>query len=410
MAIPDVGAYGRVSLQLSSSILLSRDLVPISFTLRGFYFLTFFGLGVYAPYLSLFLRSQGLSGAEVGAVWALVPLGGVVAPPLWGIVADKFRNRKLLIFSLTAAAGGMFAGLLFARSFLALATFVFLFSAFRRSTLPLVESATFEYLAGREVKAGEKRPTTYGGFRLWGSVGFIVASLSIGYLVDAFSIRSMVYAFLTGAGLQALLALTLPSEGRRSPARLGSEIVALLRKPEFSAFLAAGFLLRTSHGPFWTFLPIHMKALGLSGRVIGWSFSVGVVAEVFFMMFSGPILERVGPRMLLMTAAGASAVRWWLYTLAEEPWTFLAISLLHALTFAAFHVAGVTFVDRNTPPTLKSGGQAFFSAATYGAGGITGAALSGVLFNGLGIMGLFRVAAIVALLSGLIFRVALPQR
>ncbi|MFQ5521349.1 MAG: MFS transporter [Candidatus Methylomirabilia bacterium] len=382
----------------------------MSFTLRGFYFLSFFGLGVYAPYLSLFLWSRGLNGAEVGAVWALLPLGAVVAPPFWGIVADKFRRRKILILSLTVAGGGMFAGLLFARSFILLAAIVFLFSAFRTSTLPLVESATFEHLAGREREAEEQGPAAYGRFRLWGSIGFIVASLSIGYLVDAFSMRAMVYVFLAAAGCQALLALRLPSEAGGSRARLGREIKALLRNPGFSAFLAAGFVLRTSHGPFWTFLPVHMKALGLSGGVIGWCFSVGVVAEAIFLMFSHRILERVGTRKLLMTAATASAVRWWLYSLAGEPWMFLAISLLHALTFAAFHVAGVNFVDRSTAAALKSSGQAFFSAATYGVGGIAGATLSGILFDAMGIVGLFRVAAVVALLSGLIFRVALPRR
>ena len=36
------------------------------------------------------------------------------------------------------------------------------------------------------------------------------------------------------------------------------------------------------------------------------------------------------------------------------------------------HLASVSFVDRNTPLTLKSSGQAFFSASTYGAGGIAG--------------------------------------
>lgn len=402
------------------SALPSRDFPPMAFILRGFYFLSFFGLGVYAPYLSLFLGSRGLSGAEVGMVWALLPLGSVLAPPLWGIVADKFKNRRLLIAVLTAAGGFLFSGLLFAERFLFLALIGFLFSAFRTSVLPLVESATLEHLAGREGAGREeagtrngarrKRPTAYGGFRLWGSVGFIAASLAIGYLVDAFSVRAMVYVFLLGAALQVLLALSLPPEGAAAPARLGPEILALLRRPEFAAFLAAGFVLRTSHGPFWTFLPVHMKALGLSGWVIGWSFSVGVAAELFFLMFSRPLTERLGARTLLLTAAGAAAVRWWLYTLAREPWAFLAVSLLHALTFAAFHVAGVGYVDRHTPDTLKSSGQAFFSAATYGAGGIAGAALSGVLLDPLGMTGIFQAASAVALLSGAIYWFALGRR
>ncbi|MDP6087574.1 MAG: MFS transporter, partial [Nitrospinota bacterium] len=259
---------------------------------------------------------------------------------------------------------------------------------------------------------GGNRPAAYGGYRLWGSVGFITASLFIGYLVNTFSIRAMVYVFLGAAGIQALLALTLPSEGRRggTRARLGPEIVALLKRPEFVAFLAAGFFLRTSHGALWTFLPIQMKTLGLPGWVIGWSFSVGVAAEVVLLMFSGPLLERWGVRTLLLMSAGAAAIRWSLYPFAQGPWGFLSISLLHAFTFAAFHVASVGYVYRSTPDSLKSSGQALFSASTYGAGGIAGAALAGMFFRPLGIDGLFYASSAVALVSFAIYWTALPRR
>ena len=187
--------------------------ISLPFTLRGFYFLTFFGLGVYAPYMSIFLKSRGLSGAEVGTVWALLPLGAVIAPPLWGMVADKFRNRKILIISLTLVSGVLFACLLGTRTFWVLAGTLFLYSTFRSSTLPLVESATLEYLSHspRENECG--RIFAYGDFRLWGGVGFILASLTIGYLVDAFSIRMMVYVYLVAAAVQAFLGFALPSEG-----------------------------------------------------------------------------------------------------------------------------------------------------------------------------------------------------
>jgi PPP family 3-phenylpropionic acid transporter len=323
------------------------------------------------------------------------------------MVADKFKNRKVLIFSLSVAGGAFFSGLLVAKSFFVLAAVAFLFSAFRTSILPLVESATMEHLAGNSSDGRPENISAYGGIRLWGSVGFIAASLAIGYLVDAFSIQAMVYVFLAGAGLQAVLALTLKPEGGAPKSRLGPEIVTLLKRPEFVTFLAAGFILRTSHGPFWTFLPVYMRGLGLPGWVIGWSFAVGVAAEVIFLMASRPLLERMGIRTLLMTASGAAALRWWLYSLVEAPWAFLAISLLHALTFAGFHVASITYVNSRTPPSLRSSGQAFFSASTYGAGGIVGAMLSGALFNTLGMVGIFRAASIVALLSAFVYWFAL---
>ncbi len=379
--------------------------VAVSFVLRGFYFLTFFGLGVYAPYLSIFLQSKGLGGAEVGTLWSLLPLGAVVAPPLSGIVADKFRNRRILVVGLTFMSGCFFAGLLIAEEFMAFAAVLFFFSAFRASTLPLVESTTLEHLA----KAGQKGVAAYGEIRLWGGIGFIVASLLIGYLVDLFSIQAIVYVFLIGALFRMLLAVGLPPEGGSARQRLGPDIAALLGRTDFVAFLLAGFLLRMSHGPMWTFLPVHMQELGLSSWVIGWSFSIGVAAEVLFFVFSRRLLTRWSIRFLLMAAAGGAALRWWLYALAQEPWAFLIISLLHALTFAAFHLASVSFVDRNTPLTLKSSGQAFFSASTYGAGGIAGALLSGAFVEPLGIQGLLHTASIVALLSCAIYGIAIQR-
>lgn len=367
--------------------------------LRGVYFLIFFGLGVYFPFFNLYLQSLGLSGAQIGAILALIPLGSVVAPPIGGLLADYFRRRNLLIALLTAGSAMVFAGVLVAREFYLLAGICLLFSALRNPAVPLIEGATFEYLS--------KARGDYGRIRLWGSFGFIVGVLAIGYLVEVFTIRAMVYIYLAGSLLQFFLVLDLPSEGGPRPKGLGKDVLSLLRAPGFSLFLLAGFLLRTSHGTFWTFFAIHLKALGISGGVTGLAFALGVLAEVLFLTQSRRLLGRTGIRGMLILSALAAALRWFLYSVTGSALPILAISLLHGLSFGAYHVAGTQYADLASPGTLKSSGQAFFSAATYGAGGIAGAALAGAFFEAWGVVILFRWAALVALLSALLFTLGL---
>ena len=64
--------------------------------------------GLTLPYWGLYLRENaGLSGAQVGMVFAVIPAVGIVVQPFWGVLADRsgLRARILLLLSLGAAAG-----------------------------------------------------------------------------------------------------------------------------------------------------------------------------------------------------------------------------------------------------------------------------------------------------------------
>jgi PPP family 3-phenylpropionic acid transporter len=58
-------------------------------------------------------------------------------------------------------------------------------------------------------------------------------------------------------------------------------------------------------------------------------------------------------------------------------WLLIAVQLLHAATFGAFHAASVAAVHRIFPAHAQGRGQALFSSIGYGAGGAAGALLAG---------------------------------
>jgi nitrate/nitrite transporter NarK len=58
------------------------------------YGLLFAAVAPLAGYLNLFLQRCGLTDSQIGTVAATMALVGIVAPPLWGYVSDRWRNRR----------------------------------------------------------------------------------------------------------------------------------------------------------------------------------------------------------------------------------------------------------------------------------------------------------------------------
>src|SRR5687768_9165127 len=107
--------------------------------LAGFYFFYFAYLGAFAPFFSLYLDAVGLTAVEIGVVMALPQVTRIVAPHLWGWLADRSTHR-LQVLRLTGIAGsicflGVFAGTGFGLLFAVIFSMTFFWSA----ALPLIE-------------------------------------------------------------------------------------------------------------------------------------------------------------------------------------------------------------------------------------------------------------------------------
>lgn len=54
------------------------------------------GTGPVVPYLSSYARQLGFSSVTVGFIYTILPISGMLAKPLFGSLADRFRCQKLL--------------------------------------------------------------------------------------------------------------------------------------------------------------------------------------------------------------------------------------------------------------------------------------------------------------------------
>ena len=79
--------------------------------LSSFYWFYFATLGAFIPYFGLYLSDSGYNAVEIGQLMAVIMATKIVAPYLWGWIADRRGNRLSIIrFGAVLAAMG-YAGI-----------------------------------------------------------------------------------------------------------------------------------------------------------------------------------------------------------------------------------------------------------------------------------------------------------
>ena len=134
--------------------------------LSGFYFLYFGALGALVPYWGLYLQDQGLTPLAIGELMAILTGTKLVAPNVWGWLADRTGAGMRLVRLACLLAALTFMAIFLARSFWTIAAVMFVASFFWNAALPQMEAITFNHLG--------PRANRYASVRLWGSIGFIL--------------------------------------------------------------------------------------------------------------------------------------------------------------------------------------------------------------------------------------------
>lgn len=363
--------------------------------LSGFYLCYFALLGSSAPFMALYLHHLGFSSARIGELIAIPMLMRCVAPNLWGWLGD-YTGRRLAIVRFGAVCTLLaFSLILLDHSYAWLAMVMALYAFFWHAILPQFEVITLAHLQGQTAR--------YSQIRLWGSIGFILAVVVLGRLLEWFSLDLFPHMLLTVMAGIAISSWWVPNAQPAVSSRPSDEggFLRQLSRPGVLAFYLSVALMLLSHGPYYTFLTLHLEALGYSRSLIGVLWSVGVVAEVLMFMVMSRVLQRFSVRQVLLASFLLAAVRWLLLgAFAEHLLVLLVAQVMHAATFGSFHAAAIHFVQRSFGPRQQGQGQALY-AALSGVGGALGALYSGYSWTALGPFWTFAIASLAALAAAI---------
>jgi PPP family 3-phenylpropionic acid transporter len=201
---------------------------------------------------------------------------------------------------------------------------------------------------------------------------------------------------LIGLVVALAAAAALPRPAGPAPHRPAGGWLALMRDRRLMLFLAAASLVQSSHAMLYSFGTLYWLGAGYTESGIGIIWSISVVAEVLLFASGGALLQRTGIAGLLIIGAAAGILRWVLAAFFVGWPALIAISLLHALSYAATHLAAMSYLGRHVAPGLAASAQGLYGVMA--AGPLLGLSMlaSGWLFDAAGGLGFLAMAAMCA--------------
>lgn len=349
--------------------------------------------GTWSPLLNVYLQQMGLTGVQIGTISGIRPLIGVLTRPLWGMAADLWGRRRLVLLLLPIEAG-LLLGYVWGGSggfpfFLALGAIYTLISS---PVMSLVDSLSLDQI--------DRYPQlNFGQLRLWGSAGYALGALGAGQLIRDWNLRPVFLLAACGLAATAVLAwAALPrSAGKKASKRDWSGVKAIVHNRNLVAFMIITLLLHLGTSPMMQFYGIYMKEIGASTRLVGLGTALRAFAEIPVMMGAAVVVRRVSPRRALILAMVFYTLQAFLYSLNTHPLIGSLGEILRGPSFGLQLVVSVSFVSSQVPAEWRATGQTLYSAISGGLGGIMAGAWGGVLYDWVGVHAMYRTCGYVIL-------------
>ncbi len=331
--------------------------------LGAYYFFYFALVGVYVIFMPKVLLDLEYNTVEVGIIYAAAPFMRFLLPFV-------FRHylaltSKVYLLSLLFTFIGTVIFISSVESFWLYFLANLLFGAAMGISLPYIETIALASLSKNH----------YGKVRLWGSIGFMGIALWLGKVLETpyealYYLSAMAFFTLIFGALLTKYDTTLHESAQDD---------ASFSLSKYWAFWTSVFLMQVGFGGFYNFFTIYETSHGISLEMISWMWSFGVICEIVMLYFQGPLLQR-NLLNILQFATFVTALRWMmLYLFPDSVTLTFASQSLHAISFALYHTAAITYVF--SLYTQKKLAQQFFLGIAFGLGGSVGAVLSGQIYG-----------------------------
>ncbi len=340
-----------------------------------FYFSIFMYGGVIVPYFPLYYRSLQFTGTQIAVLCSLAPLFSIVAPPLWGYWTDRSKRASRVVQVASLGAFLCFLPLFATRSFLGVAAVMAAYAVFS-SSLPSLTDAM-------AIVEAKRVGTDFSRLRLWGSLGFVLISFAFGtYLGHGGQASHAVPlgALLVGLGLLSSLLLR-PVCVPTSHGREQTSVRELLASPRLIIFLVVSAIHWAAAAPYHMLFAVHLRDVGVGTQYAGIGIGAAVIAEVFVMWHFRWVRERAALTPLLVVCFAVGALRWLLTAMLHSGVALAAIQVLHGVSFAAWFIASIAYLEEVVPDNLRATGRSIYASVVLGIGGGIGNLLAGSLYD-----------------------------
>jgi MFS family permease len=367
------------------------------------------GVSQIFAYLPLRLREIGLPEAEIpaftGIFTSLIFVFGILLVPFWGVWADKYSRRAVIVRSAVVEAI-VFAGVAVAQEPWQLAAALLL------TGLQLGNTGVM-LAALRDVTPPGRIGTMSALFGATGPIGFAIGPVIAGLMIDGMGL-TLPHVFWVSAALSAAIVVVLLVGTRevRPEVVPAGRVVELARNAVLGVlrdrgvrrlFIIFGVAILANQ-MYRPFLPILVEGIFGSGAGLASAIALvtGTAALVgaFVSPVSGPIGDRIGFRPVLSASLIGGGIVVALMPLAPAVGWLALLAAVYAALQAAVQAMMFGLIATEAPSERRSATLNLVLLPLYVAG-IIGPSLGALVAAGTGVEGVFPAAGVVFLLGGL---------
>ncbi len=355
----------------------------IKFKLSFMMFLEFFIWGSWFVTLGRYLpKNLNASGFEIANVFSTQSWGAIIAPFIVGMIADRFFNAERVLGTLHLVGAVLLFQMYNATDIAAFFPYVLGYMILYMPTLALVNSISFRQLSNPE--------SQFSNIRIFGTIGWIIAGLSISYLFKWDSTQGIEDGLLKNTFLMASIASLLlgvfsfllpktppvKDDSKEKPSIasiIGLDAIKLLKNRNFFVFFLSSVLICIPLAFYYQNANDFLGDVGME-EVTG-KMTIGQISEALCLLLLPVFFARFGFKNTILVGMLAWAVRYGLFAYGNTDTNTYMLYIgiaLHGICYDFFFVSGQIYTDFKAGDKYKSAAQGLITLATYGVGQLIG--------------------------------------
>ncbi|MFV8360727.1 nucleoside permease [Flavobacterium sp. LS1P3] len=349
-------------------------------------FLEFFIWGAWFVTLGTFLGNNlKASGSETAAIFSTQSWGAIIAPFIIGLIADRYFNAEKILGILHLIGAFLMYQMYHSEEVGMFYTYVLSYMILYMPTLALVNSVSFN-----QMKDPEKE---FANIRVWGTIGWILAGLSISFIFHWDTAEAISQGFLKNtfllAGIAALVLGIFSFSLPKTPPKvsdekikigdiIGLDALKLLKDKNFAIFFISSILICIPLAFYYQNAHPFLTEAGVENPT--GKMAIGQISEALFLLLIPVFFTRFGFKKTILVGMLAWAIRYVLFAYGNgDDLSFMLIIgiALHGICYDFFFVSGQIYTNSKAGEKYKSAAQGLITLATYGVGMLIGFAVAG---------------------------------
>ena len=350
-------------------------------------FLEFFIWGGWFVTLGTFMGNNlSSNGSEIAQAYSTQSWGAIIAPFIIGLIADRFFNAEKILGVLHIVGAFLLLQISNVSNFSVFYPYILGYMIIYMPTLALVNSVSFNQM---------KDPAKEFSFiRVWGTIGWIIAGLSISYFFHWDSLDGIKNGFLKNTFLMTavaslllgLFSFFLPKTPPKFASSkkvsisdiLGIDALKLLKNKNFLVFFISSVLICIPLAFYYQNANPFLSEIGIENPT--GKMTIGQGSEVFIMLLLPFFFKKFGFKKTILVGMLAWVIRYVLFAYGDSgEFTFMLLAgiSLHGICYDFFFVSGQIYTDSKAGENHKSAAQGLITLATYGVGMLIGFWIAG---------------------------------